>query len=75
MPFDNFDYAGAKKAGYSDDEIQSYLKGKYNFDFDLVGARKAGYNDSEITDYFSKYNLTPRGQTPLLKLLQTNPQN
>lgn len=41
-----FDLEGAKKAGYSDAEIASYLAQQSKFDAD--GARKAGYSDSEI---------------------------
>lgn len=50
-----FDYLGAKKAGYSDQEIQSYLKDKYSFGFDIMGAKNSGYSDGEIADYITKY--------------------
>jgi len=46
-----FDYLGAKKAGYSDDEIKNHLKTEFNFDFDIIGARNSGYSDKEISDY------------------------
>ena len=46
-----FDYLGAKKAGYSDDEIQQHLAKEFSFDFDIVGAKKSGYSDMEIADY------------------------
>lgn len=41
-----FDVEGAKQAGYSDAEINSYLAKETNFD--LRGARRAGYKDDEI---------------------------
>ena len=41
-----FDVEGAKQAGYSDAEINSYLAKESNFD--LRGARRAGYKDDEI---------------------------
>lgn len=41
-----FDVEGAKQAGYSDAEINSYLAKESNFD--LRGARRAGYKDAEI---------------------------
>ena len=47
----NFDYLGAKKAGYSDQEIQDHLKQKYNFQFDITGAKNSGYSDQEVGDY------------------------
>ena len=50
-----FDYEGAKKAGYSDSEIGSYLKDKYNFQFDITGAKQSGYSDKEIGDYINGY--------------------
>ncbi len=50
-----FDYLGAKKAGYTDEEIGSFLKDKYNFQFDITGAKKSGYSDKEIADYITAY--------------------
>jgi hypothetical protein len=48
-----FDVDGAKKAGYSDDEIQSHLKSIYpKFNFD--SARKAGYSLNEISNHLTK---------------------
>lgn len=45
----SFDFDGARKAGYTDEEIADHLKSSgYKFDFD--GARAAGYNDTEIVD-------------------------
>ncbi len=58
MPDDQkipFDYLGAKKAGYTDDEIKGFLKEKYSFDFDITGARESGYSDKEIADYITAY--------------------
>ena len=46
-----FDYLGAKKAGYSDDEIRQHLSKEFSFDFDIAGAKKSGYSDTEIADY------------------------
>lgn len=54
MPLD-FDYIGAKKAGYSDKEINEYLKSKHGFDFDIEGAKGAGYSETEISDYIKKW--------------------
>jgi hypothetical protein len=48
-----FDVDGAKKAGYSDDEIQQHLKSEYpKFDFD--SAREAGYSLNEISSHLTK---------------------
>jgi hypothetical protein len=41
-----FDVDGARKAGYSDDEILGHLTSTRKFDVD--GARKAGYSNDEI---------------------------
>lgn len=49
----SFDYQGARKAGYSDEEIAAYLAEK-NPKFNFKGAREAGYTDQEINDYLSK---------------------
>lgn len=48
---DNFDYQGAKAAGYSDDEIASHLASTRKFD--LEGAKKAGYSTSEVIGYLA----------------------
>ena len=50
-----FDYQGAKSAGYSDQEIQGFLKDKYDFQFDITGAKHSGYSDKEIGDYITNY--------------------
>jgi len=44
-----FDVEGARSAGYSDAEINSYLAKEANFD--LRGARRAGYKDAEILSH------------------------
>ena len=44
-----FDYAGAKAAGYSDQEIAEYLAGRNQFD--LSGAINAGYGYDEVVNY------------------------
>lgn len=52
-----FDIEGAKKAGYSDQEIESYLSKKQATSekpFDVEGAKKAGYSDKEIEQYLAK---------------------
>lgn len=45
----NFNYEGAKKAGYSDAEIAAYLAPQKRFN--LEGAIKAGYSYSEVVDH------------------------
>lgn len=47
-----FDYQGAKSAGYSDQEIASFLSGE-NPDFDVDQASKAGYSIKEISDHLN----------------------
>jgi hypothetical protein len=48
-----FDVDGARKAGYSDEEILQYLTTSFR-KFDVQGAMKAGYSSQEIIDYLSK---------------------
>jgi len=55
----NFDYKGAKNAGYSDEEVQGFLKQKYNFQFDITGAKNSGYTDDEIGGYLKAYKPQP----------------
>jgi hypothetical protein len=50
----NFDYAGARKSGYSDNEITEHLSSIHK-DFDLKAARKAGYSPQEINEHLSSY--------------------
>jgi hypothetical protein len=45
----DFDLEGARKAGYSDDEIAAYLSKQKNFDKDA--AEKAGYSPLEIINH------------------------
>lgn len=47
-----FDIDGARKAGYDDSEIASFLGQRVNFDVD--GARKAGYDDGEIVSFLGE---------------------
>lgn len=47
-----FDYEGALKAGYSEDEISSYLK-QENPDYDYEGAVKSGYSPGEVNMFLS----------------------
>jgi len=49
-----FDYEGARKEGYSDEEITGFLAEQHP-DFDLIGAQKEGYSPSEINEYLSSY--------------------
>jgi hypothetical protein len=46
-----FDIAGARAAGYSDDEIADYLSADKSIKFDVTGARDAGYSSAEILDF------------------------
>ncbi len=46
-----FDIAGARKAGYSDEEITGFLASSGGTQFDFDGARAAGYSDSEMLDF------------------------
>jgi len=55
-----FDVSGAKKAGYSDDDIARYLAEQKNFDYS--GAIGAGYTASEIVDFLGKPDRTVAGQ-------------
>lgn len=48
-----FDVAGAKKAGYSDEEIENFLE-KNNPNFDREGAKKAGYSAQEIDNFLAQ---------------------
>lgn len=49
----SFDYSGAKKAGYSNEEITGFLSEK-NPKFDVKGAEKAGYSPEEISSYLAE---------------------
>lgn len=49
-----FDYAAAKQAGYSDDEIMSHLS-EINPKFDIQAATESGYSPQEINEYLSSY--------------------
>jgi hypothetical protein len=46
-----FDIAGARAAGYSDDEIADYLSADKSIKFDVAGAREAGYSPGEILEF------------------------
>src|SRR3990167_1753166 len=46
-----FDIDGARKAGYSDDEILSHLTQSRKFD--IEGARSSGYSNDEIISHLS----------------------
>ena len=46
-----FDVDGARKAGYSDDEIAGFLSEQSGFD--LAGARAAGYAPADVIGFLS----------------------
>lgn len=48
-----FDVAGARKAGYSDDEIAAHLASDTNSKFDVAGALKAGYSAKEVLSHIT----------------------
>lgn len=48
-----FDFEGARRAGYSDQEISSHL-GELNPDFDVQSAVQSGYSPEEINVYLSE---------------------
>ena len=58
-----FDIDGAKKSGYSDQEIADYLSGKS--DFDVQGALSSGYSPEEIVSYLSSKEKRPEYNTAL----------
>lgn len=47
-----FDVLGAKKAGYTDEEIAGYLAGEAGFD--IQGALQAGYSNKDVIQYLNK---------------------
>ena len=47
-----FDYNAARNAGYSDDEIASFLGNERKFD--VAGARKSGYSSQEIIKHLQE---------------------
>jgi hypothetical protein len=53
----SFDVAGARKAGYSDDEILQHLTSTGR-SFDVDGATKAGYSKGEIIQHLATMPLT-----------------
>jgi hypothetical protein len=58
-----FDIQGARKAGYSDDEIIAHLAKSRNFDVD--GAKKSGYSSQEILSHLSPDSITqPEAKDP-----------
>lgn len=57
-----FDVEGARKAGYSDAQINDYLAQKYNFD--AGGARKAGYGEDAILGHLLKKQGAPAPEQP-----------
>ncbi len=60
-----FDIQGARKAGYSDDEIIAHLAKSRNFDVD--GAKKSGYSSQEILSHLSPDSITqPEAEKPTM---------
>lgn len=49
-----FNVEAAKKAGYSDPEIQAFLNPKQDKSFNSESAKKAGYSDEEIDSFLEK---------------------
>lgn len=55
----SFDAEAAKRAGYSDAEIQSFLqKQQTPKTFDAQAAKEAGYSDKEISDFLNKNKIS-----------------
>ncbi len=50
----NFDYQGAKDAGYSDEEITTHLR-EVHPKFDYEGSVESGYSPEEINEHLSSY--------------------
>lgn len=59
-----FDFDGARKAGYSDQEISSYL-GESNPNFDVEAAVKSGYTPEEVNSYLSEQRQPSRTKSIL----------
>src|SRR3972149_3835607 len=53
----SFDLATARKDGYSDDEIATFLSGQHKFD--LVTAKKDGYSSAEIAEFLANQGGRP----------------
>ena len=66
-----FDVEGAKQAGYSDAEINSYLAKETNFD--LRGARRAGYRDDEILKHLISVAPSKQKEAPPPEPSKTGP--
>jgi len=60
---DVFDVEGAKKAGYTDEDIAKYLSKKYNFD--IQGAKLAGYSGKDIIKYLLNKNVNRNAERNL----------
>jgi hypothetical protein len=59
-----FDFEGARKAGYSDQEISSFL-GEQNPHFDVQGAIQAGYSPEEVSVHLSELRQPSRTKSIL----------
>jgi hypothetical protein len=73
VPKKRFDYIGAKKEGYSNEEIQSYFK-ESNINFDLIGAINDGYSDEEIDNYLNLPEKQKKEVKPNLRKPKYAPQ-
>lgn len=64
-----FDVQGARKAGYSDEEIAQELSSTKNFDY--AGAKKAGYSDTEIVNELAGVSVTQQVENKLPEMSMT----
>ena len=67
-----FDLEGAKKAGYSDDEIADFLASEKKFD--IQGARSSGYSSGDIIKFLSenkedRKSVLPEGKGNYLQMM------
>lgn len=53
-----FDIEAAKKAGYSNEEIQNFLSQQSTKSFDAEKAKASGYSQEEINDFLKKSNIS-----------------
>ena len=58
-----FDYKGARDAGYSDEEITDYLAGQIGFD--VTSALQSGYGFDEISQYLTEEFAKPPEPAPV----------
>src|SRR5262245_62077434 len=65
------DVEGARKAGYSDDEILAHLTESRKFD--IQGARNSGYSNQEIIDHLSKAPIATATAAPVQQEPEAKP--